>query len=239
MDILCNLLNSIMSFEVLKVEEPNKRIKRIDVIAYALNLVDYMSESIDALDREFLFMGKFAIDYLLNNPLLELSNETSEDKKQCNIKMQELKEKNQQIRYEAKINNFEEFIKYLYFPLVLTDKFALEVLSRKDCYENSDDLYRMMQLAVARPNDRLLRHYNRHYKAIKLEYIKMIASIISQEIDKYDIELNEADRQLLQLCKMINNYLQMNKDSSYYDTAKCYLTNSMGVMLKKCDKSNE
>ncbi|MDE6141900.1 MAG: hypothetical protein K2G03_04795 [Bacilli bacterium] len=228
-----------MKYQVLKWGALEKRIKRIDVIDYALSLVDYVIDSGDKLDNDFLFMSKFAIDYLINNPLLIVGGESRSEKLQCEDKMQELSKKAASINFSKKVNSFDEFITCLYFPRVVTEKDASEVISRKEFYENSDDLYRTMQLSVVSPNSRLLRAYNKHYKRVKLEYIKMIANVVERELNIIDFELNEADKQFVQLCKMINKYLTPNEDDSYYDTAKGYLEVSMNLMLQKIRENNK
>lgn len=234
MEILYNLLNAIVKFRILKTERVEEKVRRIDVLDYALILVNYILEFEDSIDNETLFMSKFAIDYLNNNPLIELASESDEEKNQCREKIIELQEKAKEIDYASRINSFDEFIASLYFPLVATGKNTPEVIPRKGFYETADDLYRMMRLAVARPNDKLLRYYNQHYKGIKLEYIKIIAKIVTEEFSRYKIDLDEADKQFMDLCYMINKYLkQPVLKSIYYDTASRYVDSSMDIMLRK------
>lgn len=240
MDLLYNLLNAIINFKLLKWEKIGKRIERIDVLDYAVCLVDYIKSSEDTLDNDFLFMSKFAIDYLINNPLMELIGESKEEKIKCLQRTIELEEKSKQIGYAKRIGSFDEFIASLYFPLVETGKDAKEVISRNGFYNLADDLYRMMRLAVARPNDKLLRYYNKNYKARKLAYIKMIAEVVIDEYSQYKVELDAADKQFMELCNMINKYLEVPViKEPYYDTSSAYFGVSMNIMRRKIKENNE
>lgn len=238
MELLDNLLNTIINFHLFKWSSPEKRIKRIDVVDYALCLVDYIIDSIDKIDDEFLFMSKFAIDYLIYHPLICYGGETKTEKEQYEKKMQELGEKTDKIDYACRLKSFDEFISNLYFPRIVTEKDASDVISKNEFYDNSDDLYRTMRLGVVYPNDRLLRHYSKYYKGVKMEYIKMIAEVVKREVSRIDFELNESDKQFVQLCNMINRYLKPS-EGTYYDVAEQYLSTSMNIMLQKIKGKNK
>ncbi len=235
MEILNNLITAIMNFNVHKWDASDERIKRSDIYAYALCLLDYLKENVDKLDNDLLFRSKFVIDYLINKRSLKLKvkDESEEEAKKCEEMLKQIDVKSREINYKGWIKTFDEFIRSLCFPQVNKCKYALEVISRENFYETADDLYRMMQLAVASPNNKLLRCYDKNYKGVKLEYIKLIAKVVTEEIAMYDLELDEASKQFIQLCEMINKYLEFETFSTHYTTASYYVNNSMDIILKK------
>lgn len=233
MELLENLINAITSFNIHKFDAPDMKVSRIDVYDYALCLINYLKDNEDKLDSEFLFSSKFVLGYLIQRPLVELYNESRELRKMCEERLEQIDTYLKELSFRSRVKTFDEFIEFLCLPQVETGKDAVEVISRQEFYKTSDDLYRMMRLAVVRPNDRLLRYYNRHYKGIKLEYIKMIANVVMEEYPQYDLEVDEADKQFIELCKMIKDNLKIDESSEYHKTASYYFSNSMNIILKK------
>lgn len=237
MDLLDKLIKAIQSFNFHKYDKDyNTIVKRKDVISYAISLMEYIKDNIETIDQESLFTSKAMISYFFRYPLSPLALETDQDKEEYEGELKKLEELYHSIDYGKHLGNFDEFIKYLYLPKVNTGKEVYEVLSNVNSYETADDLYRMMQLAVARPNDKLFKGYSRGYKTIKLAYIKLISEVILEEYEGYPLELSVSEKQLIDLAKMIVKYLDINKGSIHYENASGYLDNTLQIILKMEEK---
>jgi len=107
-----------------------------------------------------------------------------------------------------------------------------------------DILFRTMHASTV--NKSLLRKYGSLYRNRRLDYVKEVAAMAIKEFPKYNLTLDEAEKQFMDLCELIDKYYNekpklvvgSRKSKSQLQKPK-YFIETMQVMLKKTMPSSK
>ncbi len=250
MKTLNDFIRLLTKFFMNKRVDREIQIKRVDLYASALNTINYMLDNKDSINDEMFFMGNYIFNFLTSYSLPKAANETKEDDlKYCEI-YANFVDKFKEYNLHDRINTFSDFIHMLCLPKAGTSKEELKnkIFVFKDKFyadeKDVDILFRTMHASTV--NKSLLRKYGSLYRNRRLDYVKEVAAMAIKEFPKYNLTLDEAEKQFMDLCELIDKYYNekpklvvgSRKSKSQLQKPK-YFIETMQVMLKKTMPSSK